>query len=213
MTLRAVTYSRVSTSDKGQNPDIQVTELRRYIIARGWNVAEEIIDNGFSGASDQRPGLKRLLSLVRARKIDIVVVVKLDRLFRSLKHLVTTLEDFQSLDVQFVAIKDNVDYSTPSGRLFVQILGSLAEFEKSLLRERTLAGLEYAKAHGKNLGRPRSRDDYSILKLRNEGMTYTQIQRQLGCGRSAIYRALKAMSKTVSKADFQVAEKARHAID
>jgi DNA invertase Pin-like site-specific DNA recombinase len=211
--MNVATYSRVSTADKGQNPDVQVSELRRYSAARGWSVVDEIIDHGFSGASDQRPGLKRLLSLVRTRKVDVVVVVKLDRLFRSLKHLVTTLEDFQSLGVQFVAIKDNVDYSTPSGRLFVQILGSLAEFEKSLLRERTLAGLEYAKARGKRLGRPKSRDDQFIIKLRNAGMTYTQIQRQLGCGRSAIYRALKAMSKTVSKAEFQVAEKARHAID
>lgn len=154
--MKVVTYSRVSTAHHDQNPEIQIQELRRYCAARTWSIREELVDHGFSGASDNRPGLKKLLELVRSRKVDAVVVVKLDRLFRSLRHLVTTLDEFQSLKVQFVAIKDNVDYSTPSGRLFIQVLGSLAEFEKSLLRERTVMGLEYAKASGKILGRPRT---------------------------------------------------------
>lgn len=159
---RVLTYSRVSTSNKDQNPEVQFHELRRYCAARGWEVVDEIVDHGFTGSTDNRPGLKRLLALVRERRVDVVVVVKMDRLFRSLKHLVATLEEWQALGVQFVATKDNIDYTTPSGRLFAQILGSLAEFEKSLLIERTRMGLDHARAMGKTLGRPKKRDDEAI---------------------------------------------------
>ena len=196
--LKVLTYSRVSTSHHDQNPEIQVNELRRYCQARSWVVTHEITDHGYTGGNDQRPGLKRLFELVRSRQVDVVVVVKLDRLFRSLKHLVTTLEEFQALGVQFVATKDNVDYSTPSGRLFVQVLGSLAEFEKSLLRERTIMGLEYAKSSGIQLGRPLECDRGSITALREQGLTYTEIQNKLGVSRGAVYRALAAVSKTPS---------------
>ena len=191
LVLRVATYSRVSTSHHEQNPDIQINDLRRYCQARSWAITHEIVDHGYSGAHDQRPGLRQLLELVRSREVDIVVVVKLDRLFRSLKHLVTTLDEFQALGVQFVATKDNVDYSTPSGRLFVQMLGSLAEFEKSLLRERTIMGLEHAKASGKRLGRPPTADREAIVLLREQGLTYTEIQNRLGVSRGAIYRSLK----------------------
>ncbi|MBK8202816.1 MAG: recombinase family protein [Bdellovibrionales bacterium] len=156
--MKVVTYSRVSTSNHGQNPDVQVHELRRYCEARGWIIEHEIVDHGFSGGTDIRPGLKQLFSLVRERKVDVVVVVKMDRLFRSLKHLVATLEEWQAVGIQFVATKDNIDYTTPAGRLLAQILGSLAEFEKSLLIERTMLGLEHARRSGKTLGRPKIRD-------------------------------------------------------
>src|SRR5689334_13106161 len=145
MLVRVAIYARVSTSHHDQKPEIQIEELRRYCQARGWQIDHELVDK-IKGSTDERPGLKRLLALARSREIDAVLVTKLDRLFRSLKHLVTTLEEFQALGVLFVATKDNVDYSTPSGRLFVQVLASLAEFEKALLRERTMMGLEHAKA-------------------------------------------------------------------
>ena len=190
--LVVATYSRVSTNDKGQNPDIQVKELQRYCTARGWIIEHEIVDHGYSGGTDDRPGLKQLLKLVSTRQVDAVVVVKLDRLFRSLKHLVTTLDQWQSTGVMFCATADAVDYTTPSGRLFAQILGCLGEFEKSLLRERTMMGLSYARSHGKILGRPKKRDDHEILKLRAEGLSYTQIQKHLGTSRPSIHRAIKA---------------------
>lgn len=189
--MRAVTYSRVSTSHHDQKPEVQVNELRHYCAARGWDIVDEVVDHGYSGGTDQRPGLKRLMALVRSRQVDAVVVLKLDRLFRSLKHLVATLEEFQALGIVFVATKDNVDYSTPSGRLFVQILGSLSEFEKSLLRERTLLGLEYARSQGKKLGRPKKCDDAAIVRLRADGYSYSEIQRRLGVSRPSVNRALK----------------------
>lgn len=194
--MKVATYSRVSTSHHNQNPEVQVHELRRYCEARGWTIAHEIVDHGFSGGTDARPGLKHLLALVRERKVDVVVVVKMDRLFRSLKHLVTTLEEWLAMNIQFVATKDNIDYTTPAGRLLAQILGSLAEFEKSLLIERTMMGLEHARRQGKTLGRPKLRDDAKIQALRSQGLSYTAIQKQLGVSRGAISRALQAVPKT-----------------
>jgi len=210
-TLRALTYSRVSTADK-QNPEVQTIELRRYCESRGWDIIDEVVDRGFSGGSgpEQRPGLSRLITLVRARKADVIVVTKLDRLFRSLKHLVTILDELESLKIMFVSVGDQIDLTTASGRLMMQIVGAFSEFERSLIRERTIAGLAYVRSKGVCLGRPKTRPDDAILRLRNEGLSYTQIGRRLGCKRSAIYRALKAMSKTQSKTAFQLAEKTRH---
>lgn len=202
--MRIATYSRVSTTHHSQKPEVQVHELRRYCEARGWTIEHELVDHGYSGSSDHRPSLRQLISLVQERKVDVVVVVKMDRLFRSLKHLVTTLEEWQSLGVQFVAVKDNIDYTTPAGRLLAQILGSLAEFEKSLLIERTMLGLEHAKRSGKKLGRPKTADFDKIIELRQQGYSYTQIQKQLGVGRGSIFRALKAFQKPLVSAPQKV---------
>jgi DNA invertase Pin-like site-specific DNA recombinase len=188
--MRVVTYSRVSTSHHEQNPEVQVHELRRYCGARGWSVVEEIVDHGYSGSTDTRPGLKRLLSMASTREVDCIVVLKLDRLFRSLKHLVTTLDEFEALGVQFVATKDNVDYTTPAGRLFVQVLGSLAEFEKSLLKERTMMGLAHARLQGKTLGRPRLNRDREVLVLHKKGLSYREIESDLNISRSTIQRII-----------------------
>jgi DNA invertase Pin-like site-specific DNA recombinase len=196
--VKALTYSRVSTSDKGQNPEVQAADLRRYCTAREWELTEEIVDHGYSGATDQRPGLRRLLELVRSRQVDVVVVVKLDRLFRSLKHLVTVLDEFQALGVQFVATKDAIDWTTPAGRLFTQILGSLAEFERSLLHERTMMGLAHARATGKRLGRPAKHDRAVILSLRATGLSYRAIAKQLGAPMGSIARAIGNARKSPS---------------
>jgi DNA invertase Pin-like site-specific DNA recombinase len=191
--LRAVTYSRVSTADK-QNPEAQAIELRRYCDAREWQVVEEITDRGFSGGTgpDQRPGLKHLLTLARARSVDVIVVVKLDRLFRSVKHLVGVLDELQALGVLFVSTGDQIDLTTASGRLMMQIIGAFSEFERSLIRERTIRGLEFARSRGRKLGRPSNRPDAEILRLRSLGQTYTQIQNRLGVSRPSIRRAILA---------------------
>ena len=180
----------MSTSDKGQKPEIQTAELRRYCTAREWAVTEEIIDHGYSGGTDQRPGLKRLMTLVRTRKVDVVVVTKLDRMARSLKHLVAMLDELNTLGVMFVSVTDQIDLSTASGRLMIHLLGSFAEFERALIRERTMSGLAFARSQGKRLGRPSNRPDVEILRLRAEGATYTEIQRKLGISRPSVHRAL-----------------------
>lgn len=139
MSKRVLIYARVSTSE--QNPQIQIAELKRYCEARQWILIDEITDLGFTGANDKRPGLQKLLMLARSRQIDVVVVVKLDRLFRSLKHLVSTLHEFTELGVEFISIKDQIDMTTAAGRLMVHMLAAFSEFEKSLIVERTIAGI------------------------------------------------------------------------
>lgn len=196
--MRVATYSRVSTAHHDQNPELQVQELRRYCAARGWLITQEFVDHGYSGATEARPGLKELLTLIRAREVDTVVVVKLDRLFRSLRHLVATLEDWSAVGVLFVATKDNLDYTTPAGRFFIQVLGSLAEFEKSLLHERTMMGLEHARASGKRLGRPRLHDPSEVVRLRLLGLSYREIGRRLGIPMGCVARAIAEGARKTS---------------
>lgn len=205
--IKIVTYTRVSTNDKGQNPEVQIAELRRYCLGRNWMIEEEIVDHGYSGGTDQRPGLKHLMSQVRAGEINIVVVTKLDRMARSLKHLISILDEFTSRSVLFVSIGDQIDLGTASGRLMLHIIAAFAEFERALIRDRTIAGLIFAKNNGKILGRPKTRPDELIISLRAEGLSYTQIQKRVGCTRSAIYRALKAISKTSTKEAFQSSQR------
>jgi DNA invertase Pin-like site-specific DNA recombinase len=194
--LRALIYARVSTSHHDQKPEAQIEELRRYCTARGWDISDEIVDHGYSGGTDQRPGLKRLMALVRARNVDVVVVTKLDRFARSLKHLVAALDEFSSLGVLFVSVGDQIDLTTASGRLMLHLLAAFAEFERGLIRERTLAGLAFARSQGKRLGRPKTRPDAEILRLRAQGASYSQIQRQLKISRPSIHRALVAAGGT-----------------
>lgn len=194
--MRALIYARVSTADKGQNPEVQASALREYCNARGWTLSAEIIDHGYSGGTDKRPGLAQLMAMVRTRKVDVVVVVKMDRLFRSLKHLVTMLDEFQGLGVQFVSVGDHVDLSTASGRLMTQILGAFSEFERGIVRERTLAGLAYAKSKGKRLGRPTTTDFEAIRELRHQGLSQAEIRTRLNVSKGAIWRALRSSPKS-----------------
>jgi DNA invertase Pin-like site-specific DNA recombinase len=187
--LNVAIYARVSTNKREQKPEVQTQEIKRYCKARGFKITHEIVDRA-SGGTDERPGLKRLITLARAREVEAIVVVKLDRLFRSLKHLVNTLSEFEALGVQFIATRDQLDLTTPAGRMFVQILGSLAEFERELIRERVILGLEHAKSRGTRLGRPKTRDDQKIKLLRKNGLTYAQIQKTLGVSKGAVCRAL-----------------------
>lgn len=196
MTKRTLIYVRCSTTQHEQKPEVQLEELRRYCQARGWQLAEEIVDHGFSGSNDKRPGFKRLQELVRSRKVDIVVVVKLDRLFRSIRHLVVTLQEFSDLGVEFVSVKDQVDLTTASGRLMAHVIGAFAEFERALIRERTMMGLEHARSKGKKLGRPRCYDFDEIRKLYQLGKSLRQIQRELGCSLGSVYRAIGSAPKT-----------------
>lgn len=192
--MQVATYSRVSTQRADQKPEVQVQELRRYCKARGFKIAHELVDRA-TGSTDERAGFKKLMGLVRSREVDAVIVVKLDRLFRSLKHLVNTLSEFEALGVKFIATKDQVDLTTPAGRLFIQILGSLAEFERELIRERVLLGLDHARRSGKVLGRPKVNDDERIRALRSSGLSYRKIEKQLGISSGAVWRALQNVEK------------------
>ena len=151
--MKAAIYARVSTSNGSQTCENQLLELRRYCDARGWIVHAEYTDE-MSGAKDRRPGLDRLLLDARRAKINVVVCWALDRIGRDLKHLLAVLEDLQSLNIPFVSLKEGLDLGSASGRLQLAILAALSQFERERLRERTIAGLERARAQGKRLGRP-----------------------------------------------------------
>lgn len=191
---RIAVYLRVSTTD--QSTELQKKEILDFLCARGWAHYHIYEGNGKTGTNGNRPALKQLLQDARQRKIDLVICWKLDRLFRSLKDLVVTLQEFQDLGVEFISLKDNIDLTTASGRLLMQIIGAMAEFEAALIRERVRAGLNAAKAQGKRLGRPRSRNDAIILSLHSNGLTVKDIARQLGISRASTYRAF---SKTPLK--------------
>jgi len=151
---RVALYARVSTANNGQDPTMQTRELEEYCQRRNWEIAGCYVDTGVSGAKDSRPELKRLMADAHQRRFDAVLVWKLDRFGRSLRHLVNALAELEALGVAFVSLQDNLDLSTPSGRLMFQIIGAMAEFERSLIVERVKAGMRNARAKGKRIGRP-----------------------------------------------------------
>ena len=151
---RVAIYARVSTNN-GQNPEMQLAELRAYCEKRGWDIEGEFVDVGVSGAKERRPALDRLLVLCRKRQVDAVIVYRYDRFARSLRQFVNALEEFRALGIDFVSLHEGVDTSTPNGRLVFGIFASIAEFERELIRDRVRSGLAAAKAKGKRLGRPK----------------------------------------------------------
>jgi len=151
--MRAAIYARVSTANSGQDPTMQTTELRQYCHQRGWQIAGEYVDT-VSGAKDSRPELNRLLTDVHQRKCDLMLVWKLDRWGRSLRHLVNSLAELEARGVAFVSLRDNLDLSTPAGRLMFQVIGAMAEFERALIVERVRAGMRNARVKGHRIGRP-----------------------------------------------------------
>jgi len=181
-------YARVSTLD--QHPEIQLHALRQYAAARGVE-AEEYVDTGVSGAKDRRPALDRLLADARRRRVSAVVVAKLDRLARSVRHLTTLAAELAALGVDLVVLDQSIDTGTPSGRLLFHVLGSIAEFERDLIRERTAAGMRAARRRGKRIGRPEIVIDRMIL-LRGvrEGATVSTLARRLSVSRGTVRKLL-----------------------
>jgi DNA invertase Pin-like site-specific DNA recombinase len=175
---------------------MQLSELREYADRRGLSIHEEYVDQGVSGSKESRPALNCLMTDAQKCRFDAVLVWKIDRFGRSLKHLVNSLADLSAYGIAFISLRDNLDLSTPSGRLMFQIIGAMAEFERALIQERVKAGLRNAKAKGKRIGRPRQRvDSFQVLKLRAEGLSWRGISERLGLGLGTVYRAVRADSK------------------
>jgi DNA invertase Pin-like site-specific DNA recombinase len=189
--MRVGLYARVSTMHN-QNPEMQLAELREYASRRGWNIVDEYCDKGVSGSKESRPQLNRLMADAHRRKFDAVLCWKIDRFGKSLKHLVNALADLDSLGVAFVSLRDNLDLTTPSGRLMFQVIGAMAEFERSLIQERVRSGIAAARARGVTLGRPRSLVDASrIIALRASGVSWREVAERLGIGVGTAVRASK----------------------
>jgi DNA invertase Pin-like site-specific DNA recombinase len=195
---RVALYARVSTHN-GQDPEMQLRELREYASRRGWVIASEYIDQGVSGAQESRPELNRLMCDAHRRHFDAVLVWKIDRFGRSLKHLVNALADLSAYGVAFVSLRDNLDLSTPSGRLMFQIIGAMAEFERSLIQERVKAGLRNARAKGKRLGRPTASVDLvKVHRLRSEGLGWRAVACRMGLGVGTVFRAVERAAQSTT---------------
>ena len=181
MTTRVAVYARVSTTNHGQDVTLQTRDLQQFAEARGWHLVDAYIDDGVSGAKDSRPELNRLMSDAQRRKFDVVLVWKLDRFGRSLRHLVNALAELEALGIAFVSFTDNLDLSTPSGRLMFQVIAAMSEFERSLIQERVRAGMRNARAKGRPIGRPRAKVDLAeIARLRDSGASLRAIAARLG---------------------------------
>lgn len=189
----AFLYARVSTSDKGQDPAMQLREMQEFAERRGWQ-SEIFADAGYSGSKVSRPELDRMMALCRRRKCDVVVVYRFDRFARSVKHLVDALTEFNELGIQFVSLHENVDTTTAQGKLLFTIFAAIAEFERALTIERVHSGLAHARAKGVKLGRPKS--DARILAnveriraLRASGETWERIAHLVGVSPTSARRA------------------------
>ncbi len=191
--LKLGIYARVSSNR--QCPESQLLPLREYATARGFEIVSEYVDV-ISGSKDSRPELARLMADAAKRRLDAVAVWKFDRFARSTRHLVTALEQFNALGVDFISLSESIDTSTPMGKMVFTVLAAVAELELSLIRERVVMGLERAKAQGKQLGRPMiEANEEQLLALSEQGLSSRQIARQLGLSPSTVLRRLAA-SKT-----------------
>jgi DNA invertase Pin-like site-specific DNA recombinase len=196
MKIRVAIYARVSTLNHGQDVNMQTRELCQFAEARGWQIAGEYIDAGVSGAKDSRPELNRLMADAHKRRFDVVCVWRFDRFARSVSHLLRALETFKALGIDFVSFSEQMDTSTPAGRMVFTVLGAVAELERSLIAERVRAGLRNARAKGKKLGRPRvSVDAARIATLRASGLSWPRIAAELGVSVGTVYEAAQRLSK------------------
>jgi len=194
---RAGIYARVSTNN-GQDPEVQLAEIRQFCKRRDWTTVQEYVDKGISGSKERRPALDKLLADCRKRAVDCVVVYRYDRFARSLRQLVNALEEFRALGIDFVSLHEGVDTSTPNGRLVFGIFASIAEFERELIRDRVKSGLALAKSRGKRLARPRVNvDRLGIATLRNEGRSWAEICDVLRISKGTAQRAVLSLPKNL----------------
>jgi DNA invertase Pin-like site-specific DNA recombinase len=170
---------------------MQTRELRQFADARGWRVADAYVDAGVSGTKDSRPELNRLMADAHKRRFDVVCVWRFDRFARSVSHLLTALETFKALGIDFVSFSEQMDTSTPTGKMVFTVLASVAELERSLIVERVRAGLRNARAKGKRLGRPPVAVDAArMARLRAQGRSIREIAGELGYSRSLVHKTL-----------------------
>jgi len=179
--MRVGIYARVSTTDKGQDPELQLAPLRDYARAREWTIYQEYIDDGISGAKERRPAMDQLMGDAKRRLFDAVLVWRFDRFARSTRHLINALHEFRHLEIAFISHQENLDTSSPLGEAMFTIIGAIAQLERDIIRERVRAGVNRARSRGKRLGRPQKvfhRDQ--VKKLRAEGLSFRQIGKRLG---------------------------------
>lgn len=192
MKKRVAIYARVSTGE--QTPENQLQELRAVAKRMNWQIINEYIDHGISGAKgrNERPAYDRLNDAIVRREVDLVMAWSVDRLDRSLQRLVAFLSDLQAKNIDLYLHQQGIDTTTPSGKAMFQMCGVFAEFERAMIRERVKAGLDRARTQGKTLGRPRTSQavESKIRAERRKGKGIKKIARDLGIGVSTVQRVV-----------------------
>src|ERR1700722_14403728 len=192
---RAGIYVRISTVE--QNADLQNHKLPEYCARRGWQVAE-VYDDHISGGKDRRARLDRLMADARRGKFDVCVVCKFDRFAGSTSHLLRGLEEFSALGIDFVSVTEAIDTSTPAGRMVFTVLGAVAELERSIIRERVVAGQRAAKRRGVKFGRPIVAVDVAqVRRLRSDGLSWRAIVTETGVPKDTLRRSMMPEAVTL----------------
>ena len=194
MSKRVCLYCRVSKSS--QSVERQISELEIVASRNGWEIVDRYIDHGISGSKgrDGRPELDRMMKDSNKRKFDVVMVWSIDRLGRSLQHLIEILNDLNAKNVDLYFDQQSIDSTVPTGKLMFSLIGAFAEFEKSIIRERVLSGLESARKKGRIGGRPTNLTDEvrsKIVKMKGAGVPIRKIRNECSVGTSTIYKVLK----------------------
>jgi len=212
LTKRVAIYSRVSTTSKSrkgdavafdQDPTVQETPLRQLIVQRGWEL-HRVYSDRMSGAKESRPGLDELMADARRGLFDVVVVWRFDRFARSIRQLVNALHEFKELGIDFVSHQEAVDTSTAMGNVLFVVIAAMAELERSVIRERVIAGLEHAKQKGTKSGRAIGRpfkifDRNQVVELRRAGLSLRQIAKELAIGEGTVRRTLSRTSVSTAR--------------
>ena len=190
--MKVALYTRVSTND--QSVEMQTSDLKRYCAQRGFEVFKEYSDQGVSGTKDKRPALDELMNDAKKKKFDAVLCWRFERLARSTKHLITALEEFRHLGIDFISYQENIDTSSPLGKALFVIVSAIAELERNILLERVRAGLRRAKENGAILGRPRrlDLDVKELQKMRDkEKLSLRQIAKRVKASPATVHKSLK----------------------
>ena len=189
---RAAIYGRVST--KTQDTENQLRELRKVARRHGWKITHKYIDHGISGVKgrEQRPQYDQMLKDAMRKEFDVIMAWSVDRLGRSLRHLVTFLDEIHAKRIHLYLHQQGVDTTTPAGKALFQMTSVFAEFERAMIQERVKAGLERAREQGKVLGRPKvsPKVERAIVKARRQGKGIRKIASQVGCGVSVVQRVV-----------------------
>jgi DNA invertase Pin-like site-specific DNA recombinase len=195
---RAAVYVRVSTVD--QHPETQLHDLRQFAVQRGFQIVQEYTDHGFSGTKARRPALDQLMEDARHRKFDVLMVWSIDRLARSTKHLLQTLDELNGLGIQFLSQREAIDTEGPLGRAIVVIVSAMAELERCVIIERVRAGMRRAKLEGRRIGRaPLNVNRVALLRDRERGLSLNQLAKAHGISKASVCRVLREEKEGVSR--------------
>jgi len=192
---RAALYVRVSTVD--QHPETQLHDLRQFASQRGLTIVQEYVDHGFSGIRARRPELDRMMEDARRHRFDVLLVWSCDRLARSTKHLLQTLDELSGFGIQFLSQREAIDTEGPLGRAIIVIVSAMAELERCIIIERVRAGMRRARLEGRQIGRARlDVDRQQVVLDRRSGMSLPQVARKHSISRASVCRLVKEASET-----------------